>query len=791
MASESHKVGPWKQSNKTHKTGRHKSKGGVEKENRGRVSVKAISKKGVKVQRKIDRRNNLSQLRNAARQEMQARKRGLGGQGAPPVLVALIPLSDSQEQHIQPSLDKLTTCMEDATTVKASSGLIHMLAPRFKKRFSFIQPNFNSLYEILDVTKVCDNVVFLLCPHTGMSGRGELILSSVLAQSLPTDPVMVLGSTDEIQPNKVNEVKKLMVKALERKFPAEKIFTLNSETDALNLVRTFGSQKRRSNVMRERRGNMVAETVKYVQGEDQSSGSLQLTGFVRGKDISVNRLVHVPGLGDFQLSKIQKLTDPCPISSKNEMEDLSELLPDESQEDLETENTPDGMDGEQTWPTDEELQQAEENVSKKVRRVPKGTSEYQAAWILENDEDNDQADQSDDDEDEGLDDEDDQDMDNGYIPPAAGDGVEAEDSDGGEEEEEEDVREELEDMCVSSEAGNTEDYDAKHVNFSEEVKELEKLKEARLEAMFPDEVDTPMDSNARIRFQKYRGLKSFRSSVWDRKENLPHDYARIFQFENFLRTRKRILTEEVEGAEVGWFVTVHLKNVGAHLKPQIEGRVLTLCSLLPHEHRMSVLNMAIRRSPLSHSNPVKSKERLVFHCGWRRFAACPIFSQHTNGNKFKYERFFREGDTTVMTMFAPITFPPAPVLVFQDLPGGRHSLLGTGTLLNADPDRVVVKRATLSGHPFKVHKKLATVRFMFFNREDIDWFKPIELTTKQGRRGHIKEPLGTHGHMKCIFDGQISQQDTILLNLYKRVFPKWTYDSFVPDPDREADSQMQ
>lgn len=36
--------------------------------------------------------------------------------------------------------------------------------------------------------------------------------------------------------------------------------------------------------------------------------------------------------------------------------------------------------------------------------------------------------------------------------------------------------------------------------------------------------------------------------------------------------------------------------------------------------------------------------------------------------------------------------------------------------------------------------------------------------------------------MKCHFDGQLKSQDTVLLNLYKRVFPKWTYDPYVPEP---------
>lgn len=36
--------------------------------------------------------------------------------------------------------------------------------------------------------------------------------------------------------------------------------------------------------------------------------------------------------------------------------------------------------------------------------------------------------------------------------------------------------------------------------------------------------------------------------------------------------------------------------------------------------------------------------------------------------------------------------------------------------------------------------------------------------------------------MKCLFDGSITSMDSILLNLYKRIYPKWTFEPQVALP---------
>lgn len=754
-----HRAGPLKQANKAHKSGRSRDK----KQSKGKVHVKKLTQHKRQDLKRIARKNRLQQLRKVKRDEVIMQKRGLGSSNSAPILGVVLSL----DEHIDARkfVADLQHCDDDIIVTNSKLGTSHLSFPRLKQRFSFIVPNRHNIHYVMDALKVAD-VLLLLHPHHALDEFTENLLSVIIGHALPT-AIHVVQGMDKMNPKKKAECRKNILKIMESRFSDEKLHSADTRQELQLLLRQVGCQKRRPVGFRDSRSYLLAENAEHTPSEtDAGSGTLKVSGFVHGQPLSVNGLVHIPGWGDFQLSQIDYETDPYPVPNKatrcksgedvamNNTVIASDKADATEQASLQSEVVPDPMEGEQTWPTKEELDAAALKPKKSKKRVTEGTSEYQATWIVDSESESCSDSESEDGEED-----------------------EADSMSEGESNMDEDMEE------TESVADMKDDNYDKNINLEEEKEMLVRFKEERLNEMFPDELDTPHDSTARVRFQKYRGLKNFSGSPWDPMENLPTDYSRIYRFDNFKQTKKRVLNSEKDGAPPGSYVTLHIKNVPKPVYDSIEeSQPFIVYSLLKHEQKMSILNVVIRRHHTCKSS-IKSKDTLVFHIGYKRFTCRPIFSEHKTGNKFKYERFLPRDTAVVASFYAPVIFPPASVVVFKQSQEGTHELVATGNVLDVNPNRIVVKRIVLSGHAFKIYKKLAVVRYMFFNKEDINWFKCVELRTKRGRRGHIKEYLGSHGHMKCIFDKQLQSQDVVLMNLYKRVFPKWTFDSYVPTPN--------
>lgn len=237
-------------------------------------------------------------------------------------------------------------------------------------------------------------------------------------------------------------------------------------------------------------------------------------------------------------------------ASGGALEDLS--VPTEDADDLASTNVPDDEDlllGEQTWPTEEELASAPAastsrhaemlppalpgTTPRRLKKVPKGTSAYQAAWIIDESDDEDWGSDGDDDQPrEGDDNIDADDVESVMMDPTADDTASV-------------SARPFADLSPEQEAVQLQAYLADRAR--------ERALQNRDDMDFPDEIDTPLEIAARERFARFRGMKSFRTSPWDPYEELPLEYSRCFMFEDFKRMgRKMELKALREGVEVSF-----------------------------------------------------------------------------------------------------------------------------------------------------------------------------------------------------------------------------------------------
>lgn len=529
---------------------------------------------------------------------------------------------------------------------------------------------------------------------------------------------------------------------------------------------------------------------------DPTRRELQVTGFIRGRvPWNVNSLVHLPNIGTFGMKRINSCIPPLSVSRKLKKKSEEKVInsmgsievDSEKRESLNMFADADALEGEQNLIGFEEENNFEEaseengEFNKGFAR-PAGWNDYQSAWLdaIQDDDNNDV-------------------MDFGELAFDLNKKKDSSDT-------------------VATEI-QMDEMDANDVTEKERrVLIDQRKKDQEDEVQFPDEVEIKEDDKARERFARYRSLKSFRKSYWDPKENLPLSYSTIFHFDSFRATQGDVMADMKDLANAvslptaftsksaddnmvdedelsydaellegcvpsGSYVTITIENVSQTAYNRVSSAsLLTAVCLLPHEHKMSVIHMALSQTTQcdqhqSDDLPVKSKDVLTFRCGWRTWQSRPIFSQNNlNSDKHKFERFLPTGGAFfAASVLGPVTYAPTPVMVFrQGNKGlGNTQLVAIGTILNVDADRIVVKRIVLTGFPTRVHKRHATVKYMFFTPEDVKWFKPAEITTKHGLQGNILESVGDHGTMKCLFNAPIKQHDTVCLTLYKRVYPKY------------------
>ncbi|TAQ89153.1 hypothetical protein B7494_g2551 [Chlorociboria aeruginascens] len=735
---------------------------------------------------KFDRRNQARQKQLTKHRDHLKETNIFVGRDGAPRIVAVIPLCEDGDAA---AAVRLLSGSLDIEAEIPQEGIVLTDVDRFKQKIQYMVVK-RDLMACLDAGRIADFVVVILSPDQEVDALGELILRSVESQGLSTLLTVVQG-LDKVEPLKRRTQILLSLKSYITHFhpDQEKIHNLDSRQECANLMRSLCTGTPKGVRWREDRSWMLIDEVQWLANE---GADVVVTGVVRGKGLNADRLVQVGDWGDFQIEKIvgaprnskKRRADTMAIDEvdeekvlttpTNEQDDLEELAPEEVvMEDNEidaaisvatTDRRGVLLDDHHYFSDDET------HLPQRPKRLPKGTSAYQAAWYLGDNFSDSGSDLED------VDEQGDMSMDAPALPQ---DGVEGFAP-----------REPTE--AAPSEYPQSEIFLDPKPDDESEAKQIAAFRarkgdEAEDDREFPDEIELHPQVLARERLARYRGLKSLRTSHWEEDEDKAHepeDWRRLLQVPNYKSARSQVTREAlVGGVGPGTRVQVYLRNVPTSLKATYNPtKPLVLLSLLRHEHKRAALNFNITLSP-DYPEPIRSKEEIIMQCGPRRFIINPLFSQagNTSNDVHKFDRFLHPGRSAIATFIAPLTWGSVPALFFRrklkedcstEGVTTTLTLIGTGTSLPPSSHRVIAKRIILTGHPYKIHKKLVTIRYMFFNREDVEWFKALQLWTKRGRSGFIKESLGTHGYFKATFDGRINPQDSVGVSLYKRMWPR-------------------
>jgi pre-rRNA-processing protein TSR1 len=741
---------------------------------------------------KFDRRNRAKQLRLNKDSEHAKATNVFAGKDGAPRIIALVPLcADISTAAAARSLNASLDIDDEVPEV----GVANANVDRFKQKIQYLIVK-RDLLACLDACRIADFVVFVLSANEEVDADGELILKSVESQGI-SNTFTVVQALETVEPAKIRpQVVASLKSYITHWLPStERVYSLDSRQEASNLVRSLCTTSTKGVRWRDQRSYMFIEDVAWQGGKsavgEDGTGEVVLTGVVRGLGLKADRLVQVGDWGDFQVDKIvaapleskkKAKGDEMMVDSEDdgvlalpseEQDDLADLAPEETIMDDVT------MYAASVAPSDRKgvllddhhyfSDEEEEDAPARPTRLPKGTSKYQSAWYIDNLSDS------------GSDLED---FDEDHIPGAV-QGTTAHPADG------------LEGMDVDGKAmteGGPSEYPQSEMFLDpapeDEAEQIQAYRKSRKneednDLEFPDEIELHPNVNAQERLIKYRGLKSLKSSVWEREEDRPYEpeeWQRLLEISDYKRTATKFMREAwAGGVPAGTRVSIHLRAVPLHF--QSAPQPLALFSLLRHEHKRTACNYSILLSS-EHAGPIKSKTELIVQCGPRRMVINPLFSAagNTPNNVHKFDRFLHPGQAAIASFIGPLTWGNVPLLYFarthadpEDItstPQPPLRLVATGTSLPPSSNRVIAKRIVLTGHPYKINKRVVTVRYMFFHDSDVRWFKSLPLWTKRGRSGFIKESLGTHGYFKATFDAKISPMDAVAVSLYKRVWPR-------------------
>lgn len=256
---------------------------------------------------------------------------------APPFIVAIVGPPKCGKSTVLYSLIKYYT----KSPVSQINGPITVISGK-RRRLTFIECN-NDINSMADVSKIADLVLLIISAKNGLQMEVFEFLSMIQVSGFPR----VMGVLTFLDKFKENKSLKVYKKKIKQRFwtdvyPGAKLFYLTGfkyssygKREIINLARFISLAKLPQISWRNTHPYILCDRIedmtdleKIRTSSNNCERKVAFYGYVQGTHLKKSNKIHIMGVGDYHISDISFLPDPCPFPDtfKNRRLDAKEKL---------------------------------------------------------------------------------------------------------------------------------------------------------------------------------------------------------------------------------------------------------------------------------------------------------------------------------------------------------------------------------------------------------------------------------------------------------------------------------
>jgi len=257
---------------------------------------------------------------------------------APPLVVGVVGPPGVGKTTLIKSLVKKYT----KQTIQQPQGPITIVTSK-KRRLTFFEVPSDSLASAIDTAKVVDIVLLMIDGNFGFEMETMEFLNVLSSSGMPGN---IFGILTHLDLFKKQDALKAQKKRLKHRFWSElyqgaKLFYLSGvingrypDREILNLSRFLSVMKNpRPLIWRNSHPYALADRMldltppTSIEQDPKCDRTVALYGYLRGTNFpSHNARVHVPGIGDLEVSQIEGLPDPCPTPQFEQAQEKAGII---------------------------------------------------------------------------------------------------------------------------------------------------------------------------------------------------------------------------------------------------------------------------------------------------------------------------------------------------------------------------------------------------------------------------------------------------------------------------------